>query len=531
MKRPTSSRRHWPARRTDTVTLLFDDRYRRRLRMLGDGGLDFLLDLVEPVVLHSGDGLEAGGGRLRRGEGGRGGSGRDARPRCRGLRAARLASRQPPSAGADRRRPHPDPRRSRDRRHAEGPGRRGPQGARAVRSRRRRLRPAQSRPRPSAMATSTTSVMAEARADPLYRLLAWLSPAYPIGAFSYSHGVETAVEEGFIKDRASLVAWLESVLRARHRPGRRRAVRRGVARGRGERTGRRSMPSPNARRRGAAPPRWRWNRASRAARSCRSRARPGRIPLSTRPTSGRAASSRCRSPWRWRPRRTASRSRRRSGGYLHAFAANLISAAVRTVPLGQTDGQRALAALEPRCDGPPKRRWPWPRSTRSARRRRCSTGARCATKRSTRGCSAHECRAGLPAVRRRRRPCRRPRPVGPRQSLARGQRGGAGARRRGRWPPAHAAALAVLRRRRAVGAGGAVALVCARARIGAGRADRYLRHRRRPSWPAGWAGYSPRWRGHFNDEPFARRDKRYYSPYSLLLGVGYLALLAGEMER
>src|SRR5882672_8819400 len=48
--------------------------------------------------------------------------------------------------------------------------------------------------------------------DPLYRLLAWLSPAYPIGAFSYSHGVETAVEEGFIKDRASLVTWLESVL-------------------------------------------------------------------------------------------------------------------------------------------------------------------------------------------------------------------------------------------------------------------------------------------------------------------------------
>jgi urease accessory protein len=44
-----------PAERADTVTLLFDDRYRRRLRMLGDGGLDFLLDLVEPVVLHSGD--------------------------------------------------------------------------------------------------------------------------------------------------------------------------------------------------------------------------------------------------------------------------------------------------------------------------------------------------------------------------------------------------------------------------------------------------------------------------------------------
>ena len=33
--------------------------------------------------------------------------------------------------------------------------------------------------------------------------------------------------------------------------------------------------------------------------------------------------------------------------YLHAVTANLISAGVRLVPLGQTDGQRVLAALEP----------------------------------------------------------------------------------------------------------------------------------------------------------------------------------------
>ncbi|MEL7539255.1 MAG: FAD-dependent oxidoreductase, partial [Pseudomonadota bacterium] len=33
--------------------------------------------------------------------------------------------------------------------------------------------------------------------------------------------------------------------------------------------------------------------------------------------------------------------------FLHAFASNLISAAVRLVPLGQTDGQRVLAALTP----------------------------------------------------------------------------------------------------------------------------------------------------------------------------------------
>lgn len=47
----------------------------------------------------------------------------------------------------------------------------------------------------------------------------------------------------------------------------------------------------------------------------------------------------------------------------------------------------------------------------------------------------------------------------------------------------------------------------------------------------GMAGFSPRWRGHFRDEPFATRDRRYYSPYCLLMGVSYLALLAGEMER
>src|SRR5215472_2499647 len=63
------------------------------------------------------------------------------------------------------------------------------------------------------MRSATGSAMRNAMADALYRLLAWMSPAYPIGAFSYSHGIETAVEEGLVKDRVSLVAWLETVLR------------------------------------------------------------------------------------------------------------------------------------------------------------------------------------------------------------------------------------------------------------------------------------------------------------------------------
>ena len=48
--------------------------------------------------------------------------------------------------------------------------------------------------------------------DPLYRLLAWSSPAYPIGAYSYSHGLEWAVESGLLRDRADVVAWLGGVL-------------------------------------------------------------------------------------------------------------------------------------------------------------------------------------------------------------------------------------------------------------------------------------------------------------------------------
>ena len=38
----------------------------------------------------------------------------------------------------------------------------------------------------------------------LYRLMTWLSPAYPVGAFSYGHGLEYAVEENLVRDRERL---------------------------------------------------------------------------------------------------------------------------------------------------------------------------------------------------------------------------------------------------------------------------------------------------------------------------------------
>ena len=46
----------------------------------------------------------------------------------------------------------------------------------------------------------------------LYRLMAWLSPAYPVGAFSYSSGLEWAVEAGDVTDAGSLRDWLAAIL-------------------------------------------------------------------------------------------------------------------------------------------------------------------------------------------------------------------------------------------------------------------------------------------------------------------------------
>src|ERR1700722_183573 len=45
----------------------------------------------------------------------------------------------------------------------------------------------------------------------LYRLLAWLSPLFPIGAFSYSHGLEAAAAACVVHDRVTLEAWIAAI--------------------------------------------------------------------------------------------------------------------------------------------------------------------------------------------------------------------------------------------------------------------------------------------------------------------------------
>ena len=46
----------------------------------------------------------------------------------------------------------------------------------------------------------------------LFRLMAWLSPAYPVGAFSYSSGIEWAVEAGDVTNSDTLRRWLAAML-------------------------------------------------------------------------------------------------------------------------------------------------------------------------------------------------------------------------------------------------------------------------------------------------------------------------------
>jgi len=172
----------------------------------------------------------------------------------------------------------------------------------------------------------------------LFRLLAWLSPSYPVGAFSHSHGLEWAVEQGWVKDRAGLTAWLSDLLAAgsgwndavffvhAHAaagdgarlaqlaglaaalvPARERQVET-LAQGTAFR-----LISENA-----------WPVAGLDAL-------PDPLPY---PIAVGALAALHGVPLR--PALAA---------YLHGFAANLVSAAQRLVPLGQTDGQCALAAL------------------------------------------------------------------------------------------------------------------------------------------------------------------------------------------
>jgi len=180
----------------------------------------------------------------------------------------------------------------------------------------------------------------------LYRLMAWLSPSYPVGAFSYSSGIEWAVEAGDIKDADTLREWLAVVLG--DGSGFCDAVlfahaHRAVAGG--DDKALRAVAELAA------------AFASSKERHLETTAQGNAFVEATRAAWPCAALDCLKAAWDGPVGYPVAVAAAAAGhgialapalaAFLQAIAANLASAGVRLIPLGQTDGQRVLAALEP----------------------------------------------------------------------------------------------------------------------------------------------------------------------------------------
>lgn len=180
----------------------------------------------------------------------------------------------------------------------------------------------------------------------LCRLLAWLSPAFPVGAYAYSHGLETAVGTGLVASAGDLAAWLEDVLR--HGAGFSDALFLAHA-WQAVTVGDEALLATLS------------EQAIAFQAACELRlesAQQGRAFL-----AATAKAWPCPALARLEARALPALPypiavgvacaghglglRRALTGYLFAFAANLVSAGVRLVPLGQSDGLVVLARLEP----------------------------------------------------------------------------------------------------------------------------------------------------------------------------------------
>lgn len=190
------------------------------------------------------------------------------------------------------------------------------------------------------------SVMPKGEAAALYRLMTWLSPAFPVGGFSYSSGIEWAVEAGDITDAATLADWLDAMLGEgsgfcdavflvqAHRAAEEgdEACLREIAE-----LAAAFVPSRERQLETSAQGRafieiaraaWDANGLEAMIGTC---AAPPAYPVAVGVVA--AAHAVPVSPT--------------LHAFLHALVSNWISAASRLVPLGQTDSQRVLAALEP----------------------------------------------------------------------------------------------------------------------------------------------------------------------------------------
>ena len=180
----------------------------------------------------------------------------------------------------------------------------------------------------------------------LYRLMTWLSPSFPVGAFSYSSGLEWAVEAGDIVDASSLRDWLAAMLTdgsgfcdAVFLAQSHRAALAGDDANLREVSELAAAFVPSRERHletlaqgrafiEIARAAWNADGLDRSVACC-----GGAIAY---PVAVGLVSAAHAIPLSLTPR-----------AFLHALTSNWISAGARLVPLGQTDSQRVLAALEP----------------------------------------------------------------------------------------------------------------------------------------------------------------------------------------
>lgn len=188
----------------------------------------------------------------------------------------------------------------------------------------------------------------ESRVAPstLYRLMAWLSPSYPVGAFSYSSGSEWAVEQGDIKDTATFRDWLAVVMG--EGSGFCDAIFFVQAHGAVVNQSGKLLREVAELAAAFSPSKERHLETSAQGRA---------FVEATRAAWPCAALDRLVQVWNGPVAYPVAVAVTAAGhgiavepalhAYLHALVANWISAGVRLIPLGQTDGQRVLAALEP----------------------------------------------------------------------------------------------------------------------------------------------------------------------------------------